>query len=71
MHAATNLFVHKNLFKIYLATAVNASSTLSPVLAEVSINGTRYSRDNLSPSSRFTARSAPQSDLLPIKLLKF
>lgn len=49
----------------YLATAKKANSTFRPVLAEVSIKGTLYSCANRSPSSLFTTRSVPQSDLLP------
>lgn len=47
------------------ATCANAASTFNPVLADVSINATWYSRANRCPSSRRTARSRPLSDLLP------
>lgn len=56
--------MHFEMF-IYLATAKNAKSTLSPVFAEVSIKVTLYSRANRSPSSRFTSRSG-QSALFPV-----
>lgn len=59
-------YIHMNFeMFIYLATAKNAKSTLSPVFAEVSINVTLYSRANRSPSSRFTSRSG-QSALFPV-----
>lgn len=48
--------------------AINASSTLTPVLADVSMNVTLYSLASLSPSSLFTVLSAlGQSHLLPEK----
>jgi len=54
--------------RTYLATAVKDSSTLSPVLAEVSMKGTLCSLPKRSPSSRFTCRSLPlQSALFPAK----
>jgi len=59
----------KTFVEPHLATAVNASSTLSPVLADVSMNGTLCSRPRRSPSSRFTCRSLLlQSALLPFKV---
>lgn len=51
----------------YLATAKKANSTFNPLLADVSINATLYSLESLSPSSLLTARSDPQSALLPVK----
>jgi len=64
------LFVHTILFYVCRfyrdrTEQRNANSTLRPVLADVSMNGTLYSCANRSPSSRLTARSVPQSDLLP------
>jgi hypothetical protein len=55
------------IFDSYLATAENDSSTLIPVLAEVSKNMTLYSRAKRSPSSLLTSRCGPQSHLLPGK----
>lgn len=59
------LLVENDDRREYLATAKKANSTFRPVLAEVSIKGTLYSCANRSPSSLFTTRSVPQSDLLP------
>ena len=64
-HCSFTLYVDSILSRPYRATARNANSTLRPVLADVSMNGTLYSCANRSPSSRLTARSVPQSDLLP------
>lgn len=52
---------------MYLATARNANSTLSPLFADVSMKATLYSLARRSPSSLLTARSGPQSALLPEK----
>lgn len=55
-----------NLYTNYLATAINAISTLKPDFAEVSIKVTEYSLANCSPSSFFTILSwILQSALFP------
>lgn len=49
----------------YLAIAKKASSTLRPLLADVSMKVTLYSLASLSPSSFLTTLSEPQSHLFP------